>query len=70
MFIVTAAYLSFGMVVYRWCGQWVASPSLGSAGPTLKKVSYGVGLFGILVTGCLYVRTVPPPGNRPRVGLT
>ena len=24
MFIVMAAYLSFGMIVYKWCGQWVA----------------------------------------------
>lgn len=29
MVVVNAAYLSFGLVVYRWCGQWVASPSLG-----------------------------------------
>lgn len=29
MGIVTAAYLSFSLVVYRWCGKWVASPSLG-----------------------------------------
>jgi amino acid transporter len=37
MGVVQAAYLSFALVVYRWCGQWVASPSLGSAGPTIKK---------------------------------
>ncbi|SPO06523.1 related to neutral amino acid permease [Cephalotrichum gorgonifer] len=55
MSIVVASYLSFSLVVYRWCGQWVASPSLGSAGPTLKKVAYGIGLLGLLVTGCLYV---------------
>ncbi|KAL6351938.1 hypothetical protein LRP88_14750 [Fusarium phalaenopsidis] len=55
MSIVTASYLTFSLVVYRWCGQWVASPSLGSAGPTLKKVSYGIGLIGLLVTSCLYV---------------
>lgn len=29
MTIVTASYLCFSLVVYRWCGQWVASPSLG-----------------------------------------
>lgn len=29
MAFVTAAYLSLSLVVYRWCGQWVASPSLG-----------------------------------------
>lgn len=56
MFLVTAAYLTFGLVLYKWCGKWVTTPSLGSAGPTLKKVSYGVGLVGIIVTGSLYVR--------------
>ncbi|EXJ80441.1 hypothetical protein A1O1_08586 [Capronia coronata CBS 617.96] len=55
MGIVTASYLTCSLVVYRWCGQWVASPSLGSAGPTLKKAAYGVGLLGLLTTGCLYV---------------
>lgn len=46
MSLVTAAYLSFALVVYKWCGQWVASPSLGSAGQTIKMVSYGIGLVG------------------------
>lgn len=27
--LVTASYLVFSLVVYRWCGQWVASPLLG-----------------------------------------
>ena len=36
-------------------GQWVASPSLGSAGPTIKKVAFGIGLVGLIVSACLYV---------------
>ncbi|KAI8942502.1 hypothetical protein NX059_000566 [Plenodomus lindquistii] len=55
MGFVTAAYLSFSLVVYKWCGKWVASPSLGSAGPTVKKVAYGVGIIGLCVSGALYV---------------
>lgn len=55
MGIVTAAYLSFSLVVYKYCGQWVASPSLGSAGPTVKKAAYGVGLIGLCVSGALFV---------------
>ncbi|EFX03515.1 amino acid transporter [Grosmannia clavigera kw1407] len=55
MSIVTASYLCFSLVVYRWCGQWVASPSLGSAGTTIKKVSYGIAMIGLLVSACLYV---------------
>lgn len=55
MGLVTAAYLSFSLVVYWYCGQWVASPSLGSAGPLIKKAAYGVGLIGLCVSGALYV---------------
>ena len=55
MGIVTASYLSFSLVVYRWCGKWVASPSLGSAGDTIKKVAYGIGIVGLLVSACLYI---------------
>lgn len=29
MAILNASYLSFSLVVYRWCGAWVANPSLG-----------------------------------------
>ncbi|KAL4863819.1 hypothetical protein BDV12DRAFT_189415 [Aspergillus spectabilis] len=31
MGFVTASYLAFTLVMYYWCGQWIASPSLGSA---------------------------------------
>jgi hypothetical protein len=55
MAIVQAAYLTFALIVYKWCGQWVASPSLGSAGPTIKKVTYGIGLIGLIVSACLYL---------------
>ncbi|KAF2006428.1 hypothetical protein P154DRAFT_551118 [Amniculicola lignicola CBS 123094] len=55
MAIVQASYLTFALIVYKWCGAYVANPSLGSAGPTLKKVAYGVGLIGLCVSGCLYL---------------
>lgn len=29
MSILNASYLAFGLVVYRWCGAWVANPALG-----------------------------------------
>lgn len=54
MGIVTSAYLSFSLVVYAWCGKWVATPSLGSAGPTLKKAGYGVAIIGLAISACLY----------------
>ncbi|KAJ5495348.1 hypothetical protein N7539_000464 [Penicillium diatomitis] len=55
MSLVTASYLTFSLVIYAWCGQWIASPSLGSAGPTVKRVAYGIALPGLIVSGCLYV---------------
>lgn len=30
--IVTATYLTIGIVVYYYCGQYLANPALGSAG--------------------------------------
>lgn len=53
--VVTATYLSIGCVVYYYCGSYVASPALGSAGPTLKKVSYGFALPGLIVTTTLVI---------------
>lgn len=29
MALTNGSYLAFSLVVFRWCGQWVASPSLG-----------------------------------------
>lgn len=33
MTIVTSSYLAFTTVIYRWCGKWLANPSLGVSGP-------------------------------------
>ncbi|KAE8308249.1 transmembrane amino acid transporter protein-domain-containing protein [Aspergillus transmontanensis] len=50
---VTAVYITIGCVVYYYCGSYVASPALGSAGPIMKKISYGFALPGLLVTTTL-----------------
>lgn len=55
MSLVTASYLTFSLVIYAWCGKWIASPSLGSAGTTVKRVAYGIALPGLAISGCLYV---------------
>lgn len=55
MGFVTSAYLAFALVVYRWCGVWVASPSLGSAGPKMQIAAYAVGFIGLCVSACLYL---------------
>ena len=47
---VTVTYVVIGIVVYYFCGSFVASPALGSAGVTMKKICYGLALPGLLVT--------------------
>ena len=56
---VTAVYTTIGCVVYYYCGSYVASPALGSAGPTMKKISYGFALPGLLVTTTLVTHVMP-----------
>ena len=43
-----------GIIVYYYCGEWTASPALGSAGPLIKRIAYGLGLPALLVSGTLY----------------
>ncbi|KAM0562071.1 hypothetical protein ACHAPJ_002515 [Fusarium lateritium] len=51
--IVTAVYIAIGCVVYYFCGSYVASPALGSAGYVMKKVCYGFALPGLIVTAMI-----------------
>ncbi|KAJ4264534.1 hypothetical protein NW762_005736 [Fusarium torreyae] len=51
--VVTIVFLVVGIVVYYYCGSYVASPALGSAGSTIKKASYGIAIPGLLVSGIL-----------------
>ncbi|KAF4943195.1 hypothetical protein FSARC_14991 [Fusarium sarcochroum] len=51
--VVTVTYLTVGVVVYYYCGSYVATPALGSAGPLLKKICYGLGLPGLIVSTLL-----------------
>ncbi|WVQ81555.1 hypothetical protein IAT38_003679 [Cryptococcus sp. DSM 104549] len=52
--IVTATYLTIGIVVYYYCGQYLANPALGSAGSIIKKVAYGIALPGLFVSVTIY----------------
>lgn len=47
---VTVLYITIGVVVYYYCGSYVASPALGSAGVLMKKICYGLALPGLIVT--------------------
>lgn len=52
---VTLVYIIVGTIVYYFCGSYVASPALGSAGDTVKKVSYGIALPGLIVSCVLFI---------------
>ena len=53
--VVTVFYIVVGVVIYYYCGSYVSSPALGSAGPTVKKVSYGFALPGLIASTLLFV---------------
>lgn len=46
----TVIYLVIGIVVYYYCGSYVASPALGSAGLLIKRISYGIALLGLIAS--------------------
>ncbi|KAJ5749254.1 uncharacterized protein N7511_010950 [Penicillium nucicola] len=50
---VTLIYLVIACVVYYYCGSYVASPALGSAGGLVKKISYGFAIPGLIVTATI-----------------
>ncbi|KAJ4012461.1 hypothetical protein NW752_008156 [Fusarium irregulare] len=50
---VTVVYIIVGTIMYYFCGSYVASPAIGSAGPLLKKVGYGIALPGLLGSAIL-----------------
>ncbi|TXT07526.1 hypothetical protein VHUM_03246 [Vanrija humicola] len=47
---LTCVYLIIGSVVYHYCGQYVSSPALGSAGILMKKICYGLAFPGLLAS--------------------
>jgi len=47
-------YLTFSLVIYRWCGVWLTTPAFGSAGTLFKKISYGVALPGLVIGVGIY----------------
>lgn len=54
MMLLWIVYTVIGVVVYYFCGQFVSSPALGSAGNVMKKVCYGIAIPALLVTLCIY----------------
>ncbi|SCZ96029.1 BZ3500_MvSof-1268-A1-R1_Chr8-1g09956 [Microbotryum saponariae] len=52
---ITFVYLVVGSIVYAFCGDYITSPALGSAGPVLKKVCYGLALPALIVGSVIYL---------------
>lgn len=46
--VATVTYIVVGIVIYYYCGSYVASPALGSAGKTIKQIAYGLALPGLI----------------------
>jgi amino acid permease len=59
--LIAVLYITIGCVVYYYCGTYVATPALGSAGPLLKRIAYGLALPGLGITTILlaHVRESP-----------
>lgn len=51
--VVTVVFLAIGIIVYYFCGSYVVSPALGSAGVLIKKISYGIALPGLIASSTL-----------------
>ncbi|KAK2744140.1 hypothetical protein FQN57_004400 [Myotisia sp. PD_48] len=49
----TVFYTVTAVVIYRYGGKFVASPALGSAGPVVRKVAYGVAIPTIVIAGVI-----------------
>ncbi|KAJ5675075.1 Amino acid transporter transmembrane [Penicillium maclennaniae] len=46
-------YLIASVVIYRYAGDSVTSPALGSASPVVSKVAYGIALPTIIIAGVI-----------------
>ncbi|KAM0542877.1 hypothetical protein ACHAPJ_012600 [Fusarium lateritium] len=46
-------YIISGVVIYRYVGDDVASPALGSTTPLISKIAYGVALPTIIIAGVM-----------------
>jgi hypothetical protein len=53
--VVTSTYIAIGCVVYYFCGSYVSSPALGSAGKNMKKICFGLALPGLVATTMLVI---------------
>ena len=51
---IIATNIAVASIIYGKIGVYIASPALGSAGPLIKKIAYGIAFPGLLVTAVLW----------------
>lgn len=51
---IVATCIVIASMVYGTVGQYIANPALGSAGPLIKKISYGIAFPGLVITAVLW----------------
>lgn len=61
--VVFSIYAITGIMVYYFCGSYVTSPALGSAGHLIKKVAYGLGLPGLVITSMIVCHVSHSPNQ-------
>lgn len=49
--IAISLYTIVAVVIYRYAGNYVASPALTSAGPLVRKIAYGIACPTIIIAG-------------------
>ncbi|TIC44740.1 amino acid transporter [Wallemia mellicola] len=47
-------YFITGVILWYYGGQYITSPALGTAGAIFQKISYGIAIPALLVSGLLY----------------
>ncbi|KAG7145784.1 N amino acid transport system protein like [Verticillium longisporum] len=53
--VLFICHVTMSLVVYLYCGKYVASPALGSAGGLLMKIAHGISIPGFIMTCTLRV---------------
>lgn len=56
-FLTMGLFTTVAIVIYFKAGQYLSTPALGSAGPLIKKVSYGFGLLGLFASAIIFVHS-------------
>jgi hypothetical protein len=62
-------YTVAAVVIYYYAGQSVESPALGSAGPVLKKVAYGIAIPTVSISYCCLLDCVRAPSDESRLSV-